>query len=113
MKDLDEAREKALSVQSQLNAANTTLKYTEAELKQTGERLSEKSEALSKHLGESQATIARQERELASERAETERLSAAVRANPSALVPNFLQAAAACSPLSTPQVCTLAQSCVR
>ena len=82
MKDLDEAREKALSVQSQLNAANTTLKYTEAELKQTGERLSEKSEALSKHLGESQATIARQERELASERAETERLSAAVRANP-------------------------------
>jgi len=75
-KDLDEAREAVLKAQSQLNAADTKLKYNEAELKQTSERLSEKSAVLSKHLAESQATRMRLERELASERSETARLSA-------------------------------------
>jgi len=78
MKDLDQARETALSAQSQMNAASTKLKYNEAELKQTSERLADKSAGLSKHIGESQATIMRLERELASERAETTRLAAAV-----------------------------------
>ena len=77
-KDLDEAREAVLKAQSQLNAADTKLKYNEAELKQTSERLSEKSAVLSKHLAESQATKMRLERELASEQSETARLSALV-----------------------------------
>ena len=75
-KDLDDARESSLSAQSQLIAANTKLKYNEAELKQTSERLTEKSASFSKLLAESQGTISRFERELASERAETLRLNA-------------------------------------
>ena len=75
-KDLEEAREAVLKAQSQQNAAETKLKYNDAELKQTSERLSEKSGVLSKHLAESQASIGRLERELASERSETARLSA-------------------------------------
>ena len=75
MKDLEEAREARHSAQRECNSASTKLQYTETELKQTAERLSEASAALSKHTAEAKATISRLERELTIERNETTRLA--------------------------------------